>query len=136
MFRDQEEELIRLSRQLREETEDEQPEETEELPQEEDPDELDMDDLLGDDVTIGDMAGGVYRNASNDYGKGLRNFASGYQAYNGDKTDVNLQEISDELLRQDEPEEKRMTGLVTAAFLLSAAIVGVLIYWLIKGGIF
>lgn len=132
MFRDQEEELIRLSRELRETEEDTQPEE----PMEEaDEDELDMDDLLADDVTIGRMEDGVYRNASNDYGKGLRNFASGYQAYNGDKADVDLQEISDQLHAEEEQAEKSLSGLVTAAFLISAAILGVLIYWLIRGGI-
>ena len=138
MFRDQQEELIRLSRELRETEETEEDltaEDEEEAYEDADEDELDIDDLLRDDVTIADVKGGVYRNASNDYGKNLRNFASGYQAYNGDKTDVDLEEISEELHRTEETEERNLSGLVTAAFLISAAIVGVLIYWLIRGGI-
>lgn len=125
MFRDKEEELQRLSRQLREMEEPETV--TEEEP--------DMDELLEEDSKIGDMTDGVYRNASNGYGQNLRNFASGYKAYNGDKVDVDLEELSDELLAEDEPEEKSLTGLVVAAFIIAAAVVGVLVYWLIRGGI-
>ncbi len=132
MFRDKEEELRRLSRELRE-IEEEPEEWTEE---EEDPAESDVDELLEDDTQIAEMTDGVYRNASNDYGKNLRNFASGYRAYNGDKTDVDLQELSEELHTDDEAEEKSLTGLVVTAFVLAAAVAGVLVYWLIRGGIF
>lgn len=127
MFRDKEEELQRLSRQLREMEEPETVTEEEEEP--------DMDELLEEDSKIGDMTDGVYRNASNGYGQNLRNFASGYKAYNGDKVDVDLEELSDELLTEDELEEKSLTGLVVAAFIIAAAVVGVLVYWLIRGGI-
>ena len=130
MFRDKEEELQRLSRQLREETE--EPEEWEE----EEETVPDVDDLLEDDTHINDMTDGVYRNASNGYGQNLRNFASGYKAYNGDRTDVDLQELSEEIRMEDEEEEKSLTGLVVTAFVLATAVVGVLIYWLIRGGIF
>ena len=130
MFRDKEEELQRLSRQLREETE--EPEEWEE----EEETVPDVDDLLEDDTHINDMTDGVYRNASNGYGQNLRNFASGYKAYNGDRTDVDLQELGEEIRMEDEEEEKSLTGLVVTAFVLATAVVGVLIYWLIRGGIF
>ena len=131
MFRDKEEELQRLSRQLREEVEEteiEAEETEEEVP--------DLDALLSDDTHINDMTDGVYRNASNGYGQNLRNFASGYKAYNGDKTDVDLEELSDEIRTEDEEEEKSLTGLVITAFALTAAVAGILIYWLIRGGLF
>lgn len=131
MFRDKEEELQRLSRQLREEVE--EPEEWTE--EEETPEEPDMDELLQDDARIGDMTDGVYRNASNGYGQNLRNFASGYKAYNGDKTDVDLDALSQEV-RADDREEKSITGLVVTALVLAATVVGVLIYWLVRGGLF
>ncbi len=124
MFKDKEEELKRLSRQLRET---EEPEPAEEEP--------DVEILLEDDTQIADMEDGVYRNASNDYGKNLRNFASGYRAYNGDKTDVDLDEITEELRADDESAEKRLTGLTVTAFVLAAAVIGVLVYWLLRGGL-
>lgn len=124
MFKDKEEELKRLSRQLRETEESE--------PAAEEPD---VEILLEDDTQIADMEDGVYRNASNDYGKNLRNFASGYRAYNGDKTDVDLDEITEELRADDESAEKRLTGLTVTAFVLAAAVIGVLVYWLLRGGL-
>ena len=39
----------------------------------------------------------MYQNYSNDYGRSLRNFASGYQAYNTDDTDVDLDEYCDQV---------------------------------------
>ena len=126
MFRDKEEELRRLSAELRaEEEEPEAPEQEEE----------ELDFSLDEDTDIADMAGGVYRNASNDYGRGLRNYASGYKAYNADKTEVDPQALSDAVRREDEEEEKSLTGLVIAAFVLAAGVVGMLIYWLIWGGL-
>lgn len=124
MFRDKEEELRRLSAELRAE------EEVQEAPEQEEPD-----FSLDEDTDIADMAGGVYRNASNDYGRGLRNYASGYRAYNADKTEVDPQALSDEVLCEDEEEEKSLTGLVITAFVLSAGVVGMLIYWLVWGGL-
>lgn len=126
MFRDQEEELRRLSDELRaEEEEPEAPEQEEE----------ELDFSLDADTDIADMTGGVYRNASNDYGRGLRNYASGYRAYNADKTEVDPQALSDAVLREDEEEEKSLTGLVIAAFVLAAGVAGMLIYWLVWGGL-
>lgn len=124
MFRDKEEELQRLSEELR----------AQERADEESDGEDMLDILLDDDMQIGAMKDSVYKNASNEYGSNLRNYASGYRAYNADKTEVDPTELSDALLDEDEPSEKSLTGLVITAFALAAAVVGVLIWMLIRGG--
>ena len=70
----------------------------------------------------------VYQNYSNNYGKDLRNYATGYRAYNSDVLDEDLQAFSDDVL-QTEP-EKRNTPLILIACALLLGIVAVLIYWL------
>ncbi len=104
MFRDQKEALRRLEEQLLAE------EETEEY--------LDEDtlDTLLEEPQPAD-APRVYQNFSNDYGKNLRNYATGYKAYNTDRTDVGPDEMSRELLRP-----KRWVGLWTAVLLLLTAL--------------
>ena len=123
MFRDKEEELQRLQEELLEQEEPEEvPEETE-----------DTEDLLDEDVleellqdTRAAEDDGVYQNYSNEYGKQLRNFASGYRAYNSDKVDTDLEEFS----RQVE-EPKRHTGLLVVAALLTVAVLALVGYlWL------
>ena len=66
---------------------------------------------------------GVYQNFSNDYGKNLRNFASGYKAYNTDKTDISPEELSDELLY---PREKTALWLwvILALMAMVAGVIG------------
>ena len=116
--RDREEELRRLEQQLLEE------EETEE-------EYLDEDAL--DELT--DQPGEnprVYQNYSNHYGKDLRNFASGYRAYNADHTDTSPEELSEELLR---PEERKKNGLWWL-WLVAVVAIGMLVVSLLRlGGI-
>lgn len=88
MFRDKEEELQRLQVELLQEEQTARPEE--EFPAEEDFEELLWDTDQGENPQ-------VYQNYSNDYGKNLRNFASGYRAYNTDKTDTDLDRYSEQV---------------------------------------
>lgn len=88
MFRDKDEQLQRLQEALLEE------EQTAQLPEEEDFEALLWETDQGETPT-------VYQNYSNDYGRNLRNFASGYKAYNSDDTDVELEEYCDQV--QQEP---------------------------------
>ncbi len=93
MHKDTKEALERLEAQLLEE---ERPQLTDE--------ELDLllEDFLEEDDSIGEAPGGY------------RNFANGYQAYNADDVDVELNTYSDEVY--DEPQE-RNTGLLAAALI-------------------
>lgn len=88
MFRDKEEELRRLEQELLAE---EEPQEEEEYLDDE------TIDALLEEPKPGD-APKVYQNFSNGYGKHLRNYASGYKAYNADHTDVTPEQLSQELL--------------------------------------
>lgn len=121
MFRDAKEELERLESELLAE-EDETPEE-ELLPEET------LDELLQD--TRAAQSGGVYSNFSNGYGRNLRNYASGYKAYNSDKCDEDLDTYS-EAVRA--PMRSGLTGWVVLALLLLAGIFAVLIWYLVRYG--
>ena len=68
----------------------------------------------------------VYQNYSNDYGKNLRNYASGYRAYNSDVSDEDLESFSEDVY-ENEP-QRRNTGLLIAACALAAAIAAVALY--------
>ena len=114
MFRDQEEELQRLQQELLAQEEPETEEADEELPE---------DTLLEDTRPSADRM--VYQNFSNGYGKNLRNYASGYQAYNTDKLDTDLDEFS-----QQVREPQRKNGALVAAMLLTAAILAV-VCWIL-----
>ncbi len=72
----------------------------------------------------------VYRNFSNHYGADLRNYASGYKAYNTDRTDTGPEELSDEI-REEDP-EKPLTGLVLTACALTLGILLVMLYWAVR----
>lgn len=124
MFKDTEEELQRLSEELRAQEKADQESEGEDM----------LDVFLEDDTQIGSMEGNVYKNASNEYGSNLRNFASGYRAYNADRTEVDPTILSDALLEEEEPEEKSLTGWVITAFVLATAVAAVVIWMLIRGG--
>lgn len=109
MFRDASEELKRLEAELLAE---EEPEE--ELP----PEEEEEDDyfLFEDTRPEGDPE--VYQNYSNDYGKNLRNYASGYRAYNTDKTDDDLEWYSKETYKA----KKSRTGCLAVVLCLLAIV--------------
>lgn len=113
MFRDQSEELERLQAELLAEEEPEevippQPEEEEE-------------NFAEYEDTRPAQGAGVYQNYSNDYGKNLRNYASGYRAYNTDETDEDLDEYSEEVRAG---EKKRGGGCLVAIALILALILG------------
>lgn len=127
MYRDRQEELQRLQEQL---LDGEEPEEIvqegEELLDEEELDAL----LEGADQGENPR---VYRNFSNGYGKDLRNYATGYKAYNTDRTDEDLESYSQEVLAPKE--DKSITGLLILMLALLCGIAGVLcwIYLRMKG---
>lgn len=112
MFRDTKEELERLQEELLEEEEEETSEE------EEFSEEDEMTRLLEEDDPIPDTP--VYRNFSNNYGGNLRNFASGYRAYNGDKTDTDLEEYS-RTVYEARKKPVGCCGWIIGALLLAAA---------------
>ena len=122
MFRDAKEELERLESELLAEEEVESQEEKL-LPEET------LDELLQDTRAV--QSGGVYSNFSNGYGRNLRNYASGYQAYNSDKCDEDLDTFS-EAVRA--PKRSGLTGWVVLALLLLAGIFAVLIWYLVQYG--
>ena len=76
----------------------------------------------------------IYQNFSNNYGKNLRNYANGYQAYNTDVSDEDLDSFSQDVL-YTEP-EKSNTPLILIACLLALGIVAMVFVWLflLQGG--
>ncbi len=125
--RDKQEELNRLQHALlEEEAQTEVPPEADYL------DEGVVDTLLGEDTKAGNA--GVYQNYSNGYGKNLRNYASGYKAYNSDKTDTDLETYS-EAVREPQKRSAFMWFLLILMFLLCASGVALVVYYLRLGGI-
>lgn len=126
--KDKEEELQRLQQELLAEEEVREDEIVEEEYLNDDV----VDALLDEDTKVG--SAGVYQNYSNDYGRNLRNFATGYKAYNSDSADVDLEEYSQEVL-----EPKKRGGLIWFLLilmtLLCVAAVALVIYYLRLGGI-
>lgn len=121
MFRDRDEELRRLQEQLLEE---EEPEENADLEEDEDFEtEEDLDALLDEDTEIG--ASGVYQNYSNDYGRNLRNYATGYKAYNADRTDTDLERYSD-AVREEPKRSSAVAWFVVLLLVLMGLVVGVI----------
>lgn len=122
MFRDTSEELARLEAELL----------AEEAPvQEEQPLEEEEEDLPWKFEDTRPAEGRViYQNYSNDYGKGLRNYASGYRAYNADESDEDLDSYAEDV-RQGK-KEKGILGLALTACLLALAIAAVVILWFAK----
>lgn len=121
MFRDKDAELQRLEQALLEE----EPAEPEEY--------LDEDAL--DELLEGTRPGDaplVYQNHANDYGRKLRNYASGYRAYNADHTDTDPEELAEEL-QKPESAGKGFGWLVAILLLLILAGVAA---WLYGGGVF
>lgn len=63
----------------------------------------------------------VYRNFSNNYGRDLRNYASGYEAYDEDLADVDAV--------ADEPQAKSLTGPVLAVCGVTLGILLAVLCW-------
>ena len=55
--------------------------------------------------------------------------------YNTDATDVTPEELSEALLAAESPKIPSLKGYWIAALILTLGIVGIVIYWLILGGI-
>lgn len=133
MFNDAKKELERLSEELLKEDQDEEvqedgeeeeyfDDEDEEIFDDEDYDEdCDDEDAAPPEYVYEDTRAAqgpaVYQNYSNDYGRGLRNYASGYRAYNADDCDEDLDAFSREVY--EEPPEKSNMGLVITACVLA-----------------
>ena len=124
MARDTDEELRRLQQALLEEDDDE-----EELPDDEEEEEL-PEIIPEDDAHIPNVD--VYQNYSNDYGKKLRNYASGYRAYNSDKADTDLEHYSEEVRSGSQS-----LGLLWFLIILLLLLIGVVvaILWKYLGGL-
>ena len=75
---------------------------------------------------------GVYQNYSNDYGRNLRNFASGYQAYNTDDCDEDLDEYSDDV-QSGAPERGNNVLLALACALTLAGAAALLLLLRLRG---
>ena len=121
MFRDASEELERLKAELLAEEEPE--EEFQEEPEDEPEDEFQNDY----DDTRPAHEPAVFKNYSNDYGNGLRNYASGYRAYNTDPADEDLDDYSEEVY--EEPQKRGGGCLAVMAILLAFLLLGLVLAW-------
>ena len=144
MFNDAKRELERLSEELLREEEDEEiPEdsEEEEYYDEEDFDEEDYDEEDFDEEddappeyiyedTRAAQGPAVYQNYSNGYGRNLRNYASGYRAYNSDDCDEDLDAFSEDVY--DAEDERSNTGLIVTACVLASILAGVMLFVVLK----
>ena len=111
MHRDTEEALQRLEQELLAED----PEETVEDPEIEEEDYGEVLEEPGSEETV------VYRNFSNNYGADLRNYATGYKAYNSDTLDTDLEDFSHQV-REGQKETVHWLP-IAIALLASAAVV-------------
>ncbi len=114
MFRDTSEELARLEEELL----------AEEEPEEELPPEEEADPWMYED-TRASRNPQIYQNYSNDYGKNLRNYASGYRAYNTDRSDEDLEQYSEKVRKGS-----RVGCLAVVLCLLAIAIAAAAVIWL------
>lgn len=126
MFKDAKEELKRIESELLAEEALDQ----ENTPQEEPADDELLDDatlnaLLEETQTIGDAA--TYINYSNQYITAQDDKTRVFQIYNTDKSDPKLDDYADAVL--EEPRSGKFTGLIVTAAILSAGIVGILVWW-------
>ena len=125
MHKDTEEALQRLEQELlEEETEEQEIEELSDEPEFEGMDYGEFPEEPEEEEVL------VYRNFSNGYGKNLRNFATGYKAYNSDTLDTDLEEFS----RQVETGEKPAGILLPLITALLAGLGVLYIAWLLLGG--
>ena len=151
MFKDTDEALARLTEELlKAEEEDEAEDYEEEYYEEEDLSEEEYDEDYDEDYEDEDyeedeeqappeyiyddtraaQGPAVYQNYSNDYGRNLRNYASGYQAYNSDDCDEDLDAFSEEVY--EEPPEKDNTGLLVTACVLATILGAVVLFVVLK----
>ncbi len=145
MFKDTEKELKRLEEELLAEEEEDEAAETETYDEacDEDWDEMlqqneDQDEDMDMDMTR------VFYGGSSDWQDETRVFNvdavqaqrqaaadTGSHIYNADNTDEDLDDYAQQV---QEPKRKGVAGLVVTAVLLTAAILGVVIWWLIRFG--
>ena len=128
MFRDAQEELKRLERELLAEEEEEQTpeEEEEELTQDELEQILEL--LEEEPETAMDMPEDY--DAVRNYDGQIRNFANNYTAYNADHTDTELESYSREV--REGSGDRSLAGLSALAMALMAGILGVLVWWRVR----
>ena len=135
MFKDTDEALARLEAELLREEEDDLTEEEYNEYEEEYDEEPEEEKTVPPEYVYEDTrssAGSViYQNYSNNYGKNLRNYASGYHAYNADISDEDPDSYTEELLEEEEP-EKSNTALVLIACLLSLTIAATVLIFALK----
>lgn len=119
MFKDTQNELKRLEKELLWE------QEQEKLQKDDSLDALlrEVDALLEEDTP-------VYQNYSNGYGAQQTRVIPAYRAYNSDKTDRDLQVYSDEVYEPQK--EKGIVGLIVTAAIELAAIFVILAYWAVR----
>ena len=125
MFKDTKEELQRLENQLLEELEP-----TQQIPEISDLPEITDAMLYGTEesvtadpppVAIPAEHPGAYVNFANGYGRNT--------IYNSDYTELEPEELSEDLLDEEEVEDDACTGLWIAVFALLIANLGVLLFW-------
>lgn len=128
MFKDAKEELKRLEAELL--AEDPIPEDTlpEETPEEDILDDTVLEALLEETQKIGNA--GEYQNYSNDYGTEVDDRTRVFRVYNTDKSDEDLDNYAQAV--QEEPQKNSLTGLIITACLLTAGILGMLVWWLLR----
>lgn len=137
MFKDADKELARLEAALLE-AEEEVLDEAEEYPQEEYEEEYCEEEPEAEDAppeyfyedTRPAQDPGVYQNYSNDYGRELRNYATGYRAYNSDDCDEDLEEFSQEVY--DAREDRGNTGLLITACVLATVFGSAVLFIVLK----
>lgn len=129
MFKDAKEELKRLEAELlAEESIQEADTLPEETPDEDILDEVALNALLQETQKIGNA--GEYQNFSNHYGSVLDDRTRVFRVYNTDKTDPDLDSYANAV--QEEPRKSSLTGLIITACLLTAGILGMLVWWLLR----
>ncbi len=126
MFRDKDAELERLEKALL----DAEPEEVNEEEEYLDEDAL---EVLFADARPG-AAPRVYQNHANSYGADLKNYASGYRAYNADDTDLDPEDLAEQVQSDS---GKGFGWLLALLVLVLAAVVGA-VFWIYLqlGGLF
>ncbi len=128
MFKDAQEELKRLEQELlAEEYLEESQQQDEAAPEEDILDDEVLRALLEDTQTIADPED--YQNYSNDYGVKADDRTRVFRVYNTDRSDQPLEEYAEAL---QQPGKEKLTGLIVTAALLTAGIVGVLIWWILR----